>query len=195
MMGVTPASSGENEPATRHDEDENATPSHLDKLTGLYAQDEKKQWAAVHAGPVYRKQLRGMIKRGSYGTVESCPAEHAPGRGGFNLGSLATQAPGYAVYAALTNPSYWATALSWIAAVVVLVIGRQRRRTQHERGGSSAATAAFAPTVVNCSAPLVTATSPAAPTPLAIEMTRTSEKEEDAPRMERSSGSFFSGMP
>ena len=111
-----------------------------------------------------------MIERGSCGTVESCPAEHAQGHGGFDLGSLATQMPGYAVYEALTNPNYWATALSWLAAVVVVVLGHRGRRAQNERGGSSAASATVAPTVFNYAAPTVTTTNPTAPAPLAIEL-------------------------
>ena len=167
---LTPAITRENAPATWNDEDEDATPGHLDKLTGLYTQDEKKQWAAIRAVPVYRKQLYGMIEQGSCGTVESCPAEHAQARGGFDLGSLATQLPGYAVYEALTNPNYWATALSWLAAVVVMVLGYRGRRAQNEQGGASAAAAAAAPTVFNYAVPTLTTTNPVAPAPLAIEL-------------------------
>ena len=86
------------------------------------------------------------------------------------MGSLATQLPGYAVYEALTNPNYWATALSWLAAVVVMVLGYRGRRAQNEQGGASAAAAAAAPTVFNYAAPAVTTTNPVAPATLAIEL-------------------------
>ena len=94
-------------------------PTHMDRPAGLYSASERRQWAALQAVPIYREQLYNAIELGSCGSLDSCPAAHMGGHsGGFDVGRLAEQVPGYAWYQAIMSPTNWVIAIIGLMSTI-----------------------------------------------------------------------------
>ena len=115
-------------------------PGHMDRPAGLYTDLEKEQWATLQAAPVYKEQLYNSLEVGSCGTMESCPLRNEEHQGGgFDLGRIAAEIPGYAWYERLTSPLNWWIAVTSCMILILAVTTAYLLRAHRARQGTTTA--------------------------------------------------------
>ena len=130
------------------------SPTHMDRPSGLYSDNERSQWATLQAVPVYQEMILNRIELGSCQAVSQCPSEMVKGDGsGFNLGLLEKEVPGYAWYKALTNLSNWISVGALVLAMVSLMVQGVLYLRSRGHNGSSEQQTAVGVTITNVPEP------------------------------------------
>ena len=151
---VDPVVIKESAPQKRRGQRQLHSPTHMDRPSGLYSDNERSQWATLQAVPVYQEMILNRIELGSCQAVSQCPSAMAKGDGsGFNLGLLEKEIPGYAWYEALTNPQNWISVGALILAMVSLMVQGVLYMRSRGRSGAAEQQTAVGVTITNAPEP------------------------------------------